>query len=68
MAWIHDESNDDPRYARNACATRSCRRWAGSFRVSAALGPQCQHAQGAQELLREVAEPTCCNAVATITC
>jgi hypothetical protein len=36
--------------------------------LSAALARSAGHAQGAQELLREVAEPTCCNAVATITC
>lgn len=57
LAWIEDESNSDPRYTRNALRHQVMPALGQVFpgyqqRLARAAG----HAQGAQELLREVAE------------
>lgn len=57
LTWIEDESNSDPRYARNALRHQVMPALGQVFpgyqqRLARAAG----HAQGAQELLREVAE------------
>ncbi|MDR6394813.1 tRNA lysidine(34) synthetase TilS [Herbaspirillum seropedicae] len=57
LKWIEDESNSDPRYTRNALRHQVMPALGQVFpgyqqRLARAAG----HAQGAQELLREVAE------------
>ncbi|BEV14946.1 tRNA lysidine(34) synthetase TilS [Herbaspirillum sp. DW155] len=57
LTWIEDESNSDPRYTRNALRHQVMPALGQVFpgyqqRLARAAG----HAQGAQELLREVAE------------
>ena len=57
LTWIEDESNRDPRYARNALRHQVMPALGQVFpgyqqRLARAAG----HAQGAQELLREVAQ------------
>jgi len=57
LAWIEDESNTDPRYTRNALRHQVMPALGRVFPgYQQRLARSAGHAQGAQELLREVAE------------
>ncbi|MFJ3057456.1 tRNA lysidine(34) synthetase TilS [Herbaspirillum sp. NPDC087042] len=57
LAWIEDESNADPRYTRNALRHQVMPALGQVFPgYQQRLARSAGHAQGAQELLREVAE------------
>ncbi|AKU21554.1 tRNA lysidine(34) synthetase TilS [Massilia sp. NR 4-1] len=57
IAYVNDESNDDPRYARNALRHQVMPALATAFPgFQARLSRSAQHAQSAQRMLSELAE------------